>query len=66
MAALLKVVSGHASDRTHRRKPFVVVGYAVASIVRPFLAFASSAGGVLAVRLIDRLEKASDPAPGTR
>ena len=26
MAALLKIVSGHASDRTHRRKPFVVVG----------------------------------------
>ena len=63
MAALLKVVSGHVSDRTHRRKPFVVVGYAVASVVRPFLALASSAGGVLAVRLIDRFGKGIRSSP---
>ena len=63
MAALLKIVSGHLSDRTRRRKPFVVVGYAVASIARPFLALASSASGVLAIRLIDRFGKGVRSSP---
>lgn len=63
MAAFLKIVSGHLSDRTHRRKPFVVAGYAVASLARPFLAFVSSAAGVLALRLIDRFGKGIRSSP---
>ena len=42
MAAVLRIVSGHLSDRTRRRKPFVVFGYAIASIGRPFLALATA------------------------
>lgn len=63
MAAILKIASGHASDRTQRRKPFVVAGYAVASLARPFLAFVSSATGVLALRLIDRFGKGLRSSP---
>jgi len=63
MAAILKIASGYASDRTRRRKPFVVVGYAVASLARPFLAFVSSAGGVLTLRLIDRFGKGVRSSP---
>lgn len=63
MAAFLKIAAGHASDRSRRRKPFVVVGYAIASVGRPFLAFVSSAGGVLAIRLIDRFGKGVRSSP---
>jgi MFS family permease len=63
MAAFLKIVSGHVSDRTQRRKPFVVAGYAVASLARPFLALVSSASGVLALRLIDRFGKGVRSSP---
>ncbi len=63
MAAGLKIVSGYVSDRTRRRKPFVVAGYAVASLARPFLAFVSSATGVLALRLVDRFGKGIRSSP---
>jgi MFS family permease len=63
MAAALKIVSGYVSDRTRRRKPFVVAGYAVASLARPFLAFVSSATGVLALRLVDRFGKGIRSSP---
>jgi MFS family permease len=63
MASLLKLGAGYASDRTRRRKPFVVAGYLVASAARPFLALASSAGAVLAIRLTDRFGKGVRSSP---
>jgi MFS family permease len=63
VSALLKLVSGWASDRSGRRKPLVVAGYAVASAVRPLLALATSAAAVLAVRLVDRLGKGLRSSP---
>jgi MFS family permease len=63
MSAFIKLASGHASDRRRRRKPFVVVGYVVAGLVRPFLALVSTATGVLVVRLIDRFGKGLRSSP---
>jgi MFS family permease len=63
MASLLKLVAGYLSDRTGRRKPFVVGGYLVASLVRPFLALAGSAGVVLVIRLVDRFGKGMRSSP---
>src|SRR6478609_7500006 len=56
-AALLKLASGWWSDRVRRRKPLVVAGYAIASIARPLIALAQSAGQVLAIRVSDRVGK---------
>jgi MFS family permease len=56
-AALLKLASGRLADRLPRRKPLVVAGYALSSLVRPLVALASSAGHVLAIRLLDRAGK---------
>lgn len=56
-AALLKLASGWWSDRVSRRKPLVVVGYGIASIVRPLIAIAHSASTVLAIRVTDRIGK---------
>jgi MFS family permease len=59
----LKLVSGHLSDRVGRRKPFVVGGYLVASLVRPFLALAGSAAAVLVIRVVDRFGKGLRSSP---
>jgi MFS family permease len=56
-ASLLKLLSGWWSDKVSSRKPFVVAGYLIASIVRPFTAAAHSATQVLAIRVTDRVGK---------
>ncbi|HJU88796.1 MAG TPA: MFS transporter [Gemmatimonadaceae bacterium] len=63
VAALLKLASGWWSDRVARRKPLVVAGYVIASIVRPLVAAARSAGDVLAIRLVDRVGKGIRTSP---
>ena len=63
VASLLKVMSGVWSDKMSRRKPFVVAGYVLASVVRPFTAIAQTATQVLALRLTDRIGKGIRTAP---
>lgn len=63
VASLLKVGSGWWSDRVRRRKPLVVAGYVLASLVRPLVAIAQSATHVLAIRLIDRIGKGIRTSP---
>ena len=62
-AALLKLASGWWSDRVPRRKPLVVAGYGLASVARPLVALAGTAGQVLAVRLVDRVGKGIRSSP---
>jgi MFS family permease len=63
VAAALKVVSGRLSDRLARRKPIVVSGYALSSLVRPLVALATLPVHVLAVRVTDRIGKGVRSAP---
>ena len=62
-AALLKLASGWWSDRVQKRKPLVVVGYIIASVVRPLVALATSASQVLLIRVSDRVGKGIRNAP---
>ncbi|HEX7596732.1 MAG TPA: MFS transporter [Polyangia bacterium] len=62
-ASLLKLASGVLSDRMKRRKPLVVGGYLLASLVRPLIGFAHSASTVLAIRVTDRLGKGLRSSP---
>jgi MFS family permease len=62
-ASLLKLASGWWSDRVRRRKPLVVFGYALASLVRPLIAAAQSATQVLVIRLTDRIGKGIRNSP---
>jgi MFS family permease len=62
-AALLKFASGWWSDRVSRRKPLVLAGYAIASVVRPFIGLAQSAGQVLGIRVADRVGKGIRSSP---
>jgi MFS family permease len=63
VSSLLKLFAGYFSDRLGRRKGLVVFGYALASVARPLLAFASSWHQVLAIRLTDRVGKGIRTAP---
>ncbi|HYD54174.1 MAG TPA: MFS transporter, partial [Gemmatimonadaceae bacterium] len=62
-ASLLKLASGWWSDRVRRRKPLVLLGYGIASAMRPLVALAQSAGQVLAVRVGDRVGKGIRNSP---
>ena len=62
-ASLLKLASGWWSDKVGKRKPLVVIGYGIASFVRPLIAVAQSATQVLAIRLVDRVGKGIRNAP---
>ncbi|MBA2688569.1 MAG: MFS transporter, partial [Gemmatimonadaceae bacterium] len=62
-AALLKLFSGWWSDKVGKRKPLVVLGYGLASFVRPFTAIAQTATQVLAIRVTDRVGKGLRSSP---
>lgn len=63
VASVLKLVSGRWADRIGRNRPFVLAGYGIASVVRPFVAAATVAGHVLAVRVLDRIGKGLRSSP---
>jgi MFS family permease len=63
VASLLKLASGVIADRTARRKPLVLFGYALASAARPLFALATRPWHVLAVRLTDRVGKGVRSSP---
>ena len=62
-AALLKLVSGVWYDRVGRAKGFIVVGYGLAAIARPAIAFVTAWPGLLLLRLMDRLGKGLRSSP---
>jgi MFS family permease len=62
-ASLLKLGSGWLSDRMDRRKPLVVLGYAIAAAARPFMAVVATVAQVLAVRVTDRFGKGLRTSP---
>lgn len=63
VSGFLKLFAGYFSDRRGKRKGFVVLGYALAGVARPLLAFATSWHQVLAIRLTDRVGKGIRGAP---
>jgi MFS family permease len=63
VSSLLKLASGVVADRAKQRKPLVLLGYGLASGVRPFVALATAPWHVLAVRLTDRVGKGIRSSP---
>ncbi|HEX3551836.1 MAG TPA: MFS transporter [Thermoanaerobaculia bacterium] len=62
-AALLKLASGWWSDRVSQRKPLVLAGYTLASVIRPLIGLAQSVSQVLAIRVTDRVGKGIRTSP---
>lgn len=63
IASLLKLWSGAKSDHLGRRKSFVVAGYTVAALARPFIGLAAVPWHLFALRGIDRVGKGIRSAP---
>lgn len=62
-ASLLKVGSGRLSDWLGQRKWLTVSGYALSTLVKPFLLLANSWQTVLVVRFFERMGKGIRTAP---
>ena len=67
LSAVLKLVFGRLSDRSAavggQRKPYVVAGYALSTVVRPLVALAAAPWHVIAVRAVDRVGKGVRTSP---
>ncbi len=63
VASILKLFAGYLSDKFGNRKFPVFLGYSLAAIVRPLLAFVTSWPQVLVVRMTDRIGKGIRGAP---
>lgn len=62
-ASLLKVISGWYSDKFDRRKPFILSGYGLSSLVKPALIWATTPLQVLGIRITERVGKGIRSAP---
>ena len=60
---IFRVFAGILTDRIGRRKPFVLLGYALSTVAKPLFAVASSVGQAFAVRVIDRAGKGTRTSP---
>ncbi len=62
-ASSLDLVSGYVSDRTGKRKWIAFSGYALSATAKSMLVLVSSAAGIMAFRVIERLGKSIRGAP---
>lgn len=62
-ASLLKLFSGAWSDRLGKRKPLVLAGYGLSSIMRPLMGLVASWSHVLGIRFCDRIGKGVRSSP---
>src|SRR5438270_2588564 len=58
-----KLFSGRLSDRSLRRKPWVMAGYGLAALSKPLFPLAASAPAVMIARFADRIGKGIRGAP---
>jgi len=57
IANVLKGITGWLSDKINRRKPFVVFGYSISNLSKPFIGFSPSWEVILALKATDRVGK---------
>ena len=60
---LIKIYAGRLSDRTQKRKYFILVGYSLSVVVRPLYILAGTVGGVAGLRVADRVGKGLRDSP---
>jgi MFS family permease len=63
VGAFVKYAAGASSDKATVRKPYVVAGYTLSSLVRPLLSLATAPWHVVFLRATDRVGKGVRSAP---
>jgi MFS family permease len=63
LVLVTKVFSGYVSDAIGRRKPLVLLGYGLATVVKPLFPLATSIAMITTARLLDRFGKGIRGAP---
>jgi MFS family permease len=63
IASLLKTYSGAWSDRISKRRPFILLGYFLGAISKPWIGLSQSWGEVLGARAMDRAGKGLRSSP---
>ena len=63
LVLVTKIFSGYLSDAIGRRKPLVLLGYGLATVVKPLFPLAHSVAMVTTARLLDRFGKGIRGAP---
>lgn len=62
-ANIIKIYAGRYSDKIKKRKPFMILGYGVSVATRPIYLLAGTVGGVIGIRVADRIGKGLREAP---
>lgn len=62
-ASFAKLASGRLSDRSRRRKPWVLLGYGLAALSKPLFPIAGGAAELMGARFADRVGKGIRGAP---
>ena len=62
-ASFAKLASGRLSDRSRKRKPWVLLGYGLAALSKPLFPIAQGAGELMGARFTDRIGKGIRGAP---
>ncbi len=62
-ASFGKLVSGRLSDRSRRRKPWLLLGYGLSALSKPLFPLAGGALAVMAARFADRIGKGIRGSP---
>ena len=63
LSYILRAVSGVMSDKFRKRKLFILLGYGISNIVKPFFAATTTVTQALAIRVADRVGKGVRTAP---
>jgi MFS family permease len=58
-----KLASGRLSDRSARRKPWILAGYGIAALSKPLFPLSSGAAGLMVARFADRIGKGIRGSP---
>ena len=63
LSYIIRAVSGVLSDKFRRRKAFILLGYSISNIAKPFFAATSTVTDALLIRVTDRVGKGVRTAP---
>ena len=63
LSYMLRAVSGIMSDKFRKRKIFILIGYGLSNLAKPFFALSTTVSHVLGIRVLDRVGKGVRTAP---